>query len=45
MLLSLWNVEPVLTLVGVADQSVLSPHTRANKVSITSVEERPPPGR
>lgn len=43
MLLSLWNVEPVLTLVGVADQTVRSPHGRANKVEIAAADERPPP--
>lgn len=43
MLLSLWNVAPMLTFVGVADQSVRQPRGRLDKIAIVAADERPPP--
>lgn len=45
MLLSIWNVEPVLTLVGVVDLAVAKPHGRTCNSNCVVQEERPPPGR
>lgn len=43
MTLILWSLKPVLTFVGIVDQSVRQPRERANKIEIAAADERPPP--